>query len=146
MVVRSDGARKRSALRYKLGKPVPKSFFHRDVPEFDRLRREREREILRRRREQKRLHGEGSSSAAPAAPPPEGYDPEYFGTTLGPEDFIPDEQLERTLAATLLRSKHEAAEHAATAKRDEELDEVLLQQTLVISCLPPVIDLVSDEE
>ena len=54
--------------------------------------------------------------------------------------------LECTLAATLLRSKHEVVEHAATAKRDEVLDDVLLEQTLIISQLPPVIDLVSDEE
>ena len=90
LVVRSNGARKRSALRYKL-EEVPESLLRHKVPEFDRLRREREREMARRRREQQRLHGEGNSSVgvAPAAPPPEGYDPEHFGITLGPEDFHP---------------------------------------------------------
>ena len=46
LVVRSEGARKRAARKYKLGEPVPDAYFRRDVPEFDRLRREREREII----------------------------------------------------------------------------------------------------
>ena len=146
-IVRSDGARKRGAWRYG-GGPV-----RCDLPEFDRLRRVREREIDRRRREQllsagasSSSAGASSSSAAPGPPPPAGYDPEHYGVTLGPEDFIPDDQLERTLAATLLRSQNEAAEFAAKIKRDEELDEVLMEQTLIISQLPPVIVLDSDEE
>ena len=60
-VSRSDGARKRGVLKYKLGEPVPAGWHRRDLPEFDRLRRLGEIEI--RRREQLRLHGEGSSSA-----------------------------------------------------------------------------------
>ena len=46
----------------------------------------------------------------------------------------------------MLRSQHEAVEFAAKIKRDEVLDDVLMEQTLIISQLPPVIDLVSDEE
>ena len=139
-IVRSDGARKRGARKYSHGGSV-----RCDLPEFDRLRREREREIDRRRRE-KFLRGASSSSAAPGAPPPEGYAPEHYGVTLGPEDFIPDEHLDRTLAATVLRSQHEAVEFAAKIKRDEVLDDVLMEQTLIISQLPPVINLDSDEE
>ena len=60
--------------------------------------------------------------------------------------LLPDEHLERTLAASVLRSQHEAVEFAAKIKRDEVPDDVLLEQTLIISQLPPVIDLVSDEE
>ena len=111
------------------------------MPEFDQLRREREIEI--RRRQQLRLrHGEGSSSAgassssaAPGAPPPEDYDPEHFGVTLGPEDFVSDEQMERQLAATMMRSKYEEEEKAVAAKL-----------AAVISKLPPIVDLVTDSD
>ena len=141
-VVRSDGARK-----YSHGGSV-----RRDLPEFDRLRREREIEI--RRRQQLRLrHGEGSSSAcassssaAPGAPPPEDYDPEHFGVTLGPEDFFPDEQMEQQLAATIMRSKYEEEEKAAAAKVAAVVNQGLLEQALVISTLPPVVDLVTDSD
>ena len=59
--------------------------------------------------------GEGSSSSAVTssatdAPPPPEYNPDSFGVTLGPEDFVPDEVLDSHLAAALLRSQHEAAE------------------------------------
>ena len=73
--------------------------------------------------------GEGSSSAsavtssAADAPPPVDYNPDSFGVTLGPEDFVPDEALDSHLAAALLRSQHEAAELAATAKLRKELQE-----------------------
>ena len=127
------------------------AWHRRDLPEFDRLRREREREI--RRRQQLRLHSEGSSSAgassssaAPGAPPPEGYNSEHFGVTLGPEDFVSDEQMEHMMAAALLRSQYEAEEKAATAKLNAVVNEGLLQQALVISTLPPTIDLVTDSD
>ena len=146
-VVRSDVARKRGARKYSRGGSV-----RCDLPEFDRLRREREIEI--RRRKQLRLrHGEGSSSAgassssaASGAPPPEDYDPGHFGVTLGPEDFVPDDQMERQLHAAMMRSKYEEEEKAAAAKVAAEINQGLLEQALVISTLPPVIDLVSDRK
>ena len=144
-VVRSDGARKRGSRKYKLGEPIPTGWNVRKLPEFDRLRREREIEI--RRRQQLRLrNGEGISSAASGAPPPEDYDPGHFGVTLGPEDFVPDDQMERQLHAAMMRSKYEEEEKAAAAKVAAEINQGLLEQALVISTLPPVIDLVSDEE
>ena len=63
----------------------------------------------------------------------------HFSVTLGLEDFISDEQLERVMAATMLQSKHEAAQHEAQVQHDEEIYDILLQQSLVISTLPPVI-------
>ena len=50
------------------------------------------------------------------------------------------------MAAALLRSQHEVAELASTAKLKEELQEAQLQEALLLSTLPPVVDLVSDEE
>lgn len=152
LVVRSDGARKRGSRKYKIGEPIPAAWKVRKLPEFDRLRREREVEI--RRRQQLRLrNGEGSSSAgassssaASGAPPPEDYDPEHFGVTLGPEDFVPDEQMERQLAAAMMRSKYEQEEKAAAAKVAAEINQGLLEQALVISTLPPVVDLVTDSD
>ena len=96
--------------------------------------------------------GEGSSSAsavtssAADASPPVDYNPDSFGVTLGPEDFIPDEALDSHLAAALLRSQHEVAELAATVKLREELQEAQLREALLLSKLPPVVDLVSDDE
>ena len=137
----------------------------RDLPLFDRLRAERSQEMRRRRaaqraewssssaatatpppRPRKLQLGEGSSSSAVTssaadAPPPVDYNPDNFGVTLGPEDFVPDGALDSHLAAALLRSQHEAAELTATAKLREELQEAQL-----LSNLPPVVDFVSDDE
>ena len=150
LVVRSDGARKRGSRKYKFGEPIPASWLRRDLPEFDRLRRERE---IRRRQQLRLRHGEGSSSAgassssaAPGAPPPEDYDPEHFWVTLGPEDFVSDEQMERQLAATKMRSKYGEEEKAAAAKLAAVVNQGLLEQALVISTLPPVVDIVTDSD
>ena len=77
-----------------------------------------------------------ASSAGDAPPPPE-YDASSFGVSLGPEDFVPDEALDSHLAAALLRSQHEAAELQETAR---------LREALLLSNLPQVVDLVSDDD
>ena len=124
-VARSDAARLRGSYRYMTGGASPR----RDLPLFDRLRAERSQEMRRRcqaqraewssssvatasppLRPRKLQHGEGSSSAAVItfstadAPPPSDYNPDSFGVTVGPEDFVPDEVLDGHLAAALLRS------------------------------------------
>ena len=83
---------------------------------------------------------------APGAPPPEDYDPEHYGVTLGPEDFVSDEQMERQLAATMMRSKYEEEEKATAAKLAAVVKQGLLEQALVIRTLPPVVDLVTDSD
>ena len=65
--------------------------------------------------------------------------------TLGPEDFVLDDQLAGHMATALMRSQHKAAELAATAKLKEELHDAQLREALLLSMLPPVVDLVSDE-
>ena len=50
------------------------------------------------------------------------------------------------MAAALLRSQYEAEDKAATAKLNAVVKEGLLQQALVISTLPPTIDLVTDSD
>ena len=54
--------------------------------------------------------------------------------------------MERQLHAAMMRSKYEEEEKAAAAKVAAEINQGLLEQALVISTLPPVIDLTSDEE
>ena len=165
-VARSDAARLRGSYRYNTGGASPR----RDLPLFDRLRAERSQEVRRRRaaqraewssssappatpppRPRKLQLGEGSSSSAVAssaadAPPPPEYDPDSFGVTLGPEDFVPEEAFDSHLAAALLRSQHEAAQLRETARLREELQEAQLREALLLSNLPQVVDLVSDDD
>ena len=86
-----------------------------------------------------------ASSAGDAPPPPE-YDATSFGVSLGPEDFVPDDAFDSHLAAALLRSQAEAAEQQETARLREELQEAQLREALLLSNLPQVVDLVSDDE
>ena len=86
-----------------------------------------------------------ASSATDAPLPPE-YDPDSFGVSLGPEDFVPDKALDSHLAAALLRSQHEAAEQQETTRLREELQEAQLREALLLSNLPQVVDLVSDDD
>ena len=65
---------------------------------------------------------------------------------MGPEDFVPDEALDSHLAAALLRTQREAAEQQETARLREELQEAQLREALLLSNLPQVVDLVSDDE
>ena len=146
-VARSDAARLHDSRKYMFRDALPR----RDLPLFDWLRRERAIEIRRRqlqrgegnssaataspplRRQLQRRKGSssvstGPSAAVPGAPPPEDYDPERFGVTLGPEDFVPEEQLAQRMAAAVMLSRNEAAEQAATAKLKEELNDALLQR------------------
>ena len=150
-LVRSDGSRKRLAHQWtNRHMPVPPRVRYQAVPIFDRIRREREEELRRRARQ--RNGGEGSSrggsssTAPPALPPPEGYDAQHFGISLGPEDFVPDEQMDAVMAAALLRSEVYAQEKAAAAKLNAEINQHLLETALVISTLPPTIDLVTDSD
>ena len=124
VLVRSDGAQKRSARRYlKDNEPVLPLLLVRQVEEFDRLRWERE--LVHRAR--LRNGGEGSSSAPPPAlPPPEEYDPAAFGLSLAPEDFVDDAELDRTMALVKLLSKREAEEGAALDSLNEEINGIFL--------------------
>ena len=126
--VTSDGARKRSALRYNsIGLRVPLAFFRREAKEIDALRAERE--------VRHRLNGEGSSSgtsgsststALQALPPAEDYDGAAFESSVTPEDFVPDEALGSVMDQVLLCSAREAEERQVQVTRDEELEAMLL--------------------
>ena len=154
-MVRSDGTRKRCALKWTNdNRPVPPLLLVREVEEFDRLRWERE--LVRRAR--LRNGGEGSStgasssSAPPALPPPEEYDASSFESSITPEDFVRDDDLKHTMAVVKLRSAREAAERAAQVNRDHDINEIFLHQGLKQDRAARekkaamVVDLVSDEE
>ena len=65
---------------------------------------------------------------------------------LGREDFVPDEHMDAVMAAALLRSEVDAQEKAVAAKLNAEINQHLLETALVISTLPPTIDLVTDSD
>ena len=159
-LVRSDGARKRCSRKWTNDHlPVPQPLRYRAVEEFDRLRWERE---LERRRRARLNGGEGSSSGSassstvpPALPPPEEYDAALIGSSVEPEDFVPDEMLESIMAQVKLRSVREAAEQKAQV---EQINEILLYHGLEQDRVAAekkayweddagnVVDLVSDED